>query len=146
MATHGATGQLQHHARRSAPGWNQVGGESFAAGARFALRRAALAVAVSSNAFLRQQAGGSATIYAGPCGLSDPASDDGDSLPVRASVPVVIDAQTAPAVFDGARFGLAAWAMPSNFVLEVARMRDSFERHPREGGDPVTFAFASVTG
>ena len=73
----------------------------------------ALAVAVSrinTAAFRR-----AATIYAGPCGLSDPAVDDGDSIAKRASMPVAIDALTAPAVFDGARFGLAAWAMPSKF-------------------------------
>jgi len=50
-------------------------------------------------------------------GLSGRVSTDGDSLPKRASLPVVGIALTAPAVFDGYRVGMDSSAMPSKFVF-----------------------------
>src|SRR3546814_17854317 len=62
----------------------------------------------------------------------------------RASVPVVTAAATAPAVFDGSASGLRLRRCPQIFLHDVGREPDTFERHPRGSGDPVTFAF--ITG
>src|SRR3546814_7149020 len=62
----------------------------------------------------------------------------------RASVPVVTAAATAPAVFDGSASGLRLRRCPQIFLHDFGREPDTFERHPRGSGDPVTFAF--ITG
>src|SRR3546814_186403 len=58
----------------------------------------------------------------------------------RASVPVVTAAATAPAVFDGPASGLRLRRCPQIFLHDVGREPGTFERHPRESGDPVTSA------
>src|SRR3546814_10193775 len=51
------------------------------------------------------------------------------------------DLATAPAVFDGSASGLRLRRCPQIFLHDVGREPDTFERHPRGSGDPVTFAF-----